>query len=593
MGAHRPPPTILYDILQTSGQLPGDRLEKDTMAARKDKQSTQTGTSTNSRPAREKSVLRGTLPKKVRRLVVVFGDHLASDSSALDDFDPTSDVVWMAENVGEATSIPSHKFRLVYFFSAMRHFRDALLERDMPVWYHQLSDDPSDDAGANFSELLEVACDELSPDEIVTLEPSDERVERSLKKFASDRQIPLDFRTDDYFYCSIAEFRDWAKDRKSMVLEHFYRHVRKRHGILIENEKDPEGGKWNYDHDNRGSFGKSGPPSYSPIPRFTPDALTENVIEMVNSRFESHPGTTEHFDLPVTREAATELLDDFLDHRLERFGEFQDAMWQGADEMFHSRLSAAMNLHLLDPKEIVERTIERYRADRVPIESAEGFIRQIIGWREFVRGIYWTEMPDYADGNYFDHQLDVPSFYWDGETDMQCVSDAMHLVHTKAYAHHIQRLMVLGLFSQLIGVHPYKFHQWHMAMYADAIDWVSLPNTLGMSQFGDGGVVGTKPYCASGAYINKMSNHCKKCRFDPKQSVGEKACPFTTLYWDFLNRHRSLLEDNRRMLFQIKNLERKSDSDLEAISTAADDLRSKIYAEENLIPEWALSGEPE
>ena len=288
------------------------------------------------------------------------------------------------------------------------------------------------------------------------------------------------------------------------------------------------------------------------------------------------PGKVDDFDLPVTRDQALQALDDFVDHRLCHFGDFQDAMWNGEEYLYHSRLSHAINLHLLSPREVVESAVAAYKEDKAPLNAVEGFVRQILGWREYVRGVYWTRMPEYADGNSLgcDPDQDVPSFFWDGKTDMACVADSMRLLIDTAYAHHIQRLMVLGLFSQLYGVHPAKFNDWHMAMYADAVDWVSLPNALGMSQHGDGGVMATKPYCASGNYINRMSNYCKGCKYKPSQAIGDDACPFTTLYWDFLDRHQQRFQKNHRMSMQLKNLERKDADEMEQVRQRAAAIRS-------------------
>ncbi|MFW5759886.1 MAG: cryptochrome/photolyase family protein, partial [Cyclobacteriaceae bacterium] len=294
------------------------------------------------------------------------------------------------------------------------------------------------------------------------------------------------------------------------------------------------------------------------------------------SRFGNHPGNTNHFDLPVTRQQARELLQDFIEHRLQKFGAYQDAMWQGEPFLYHSRISAAMNIKLISPRELVEQVVKVYKQENMPLNSVEGFIRQVLGWREFMRGIYWNEMPEYLDNNFFNAEKEVPPFYWHGKTKMACVEDAMQSVLNYGYAHHIQRLMVLGLFAQLYGVHPAKFHDWHMAMYNDAIDWVSLPNAFGMSQFGDGGLVATKPYTASANYINKMGNYCQSCRYNHRKVTEEDACPFNALYWDFLQRNRNKLADNRRMLLQMRNLEKKTPEQLESIQQRSKFIKENI-----------------
>lgn len=512
---------------------------------------------------------------RVRRLVFVLGDQLDHNSPLLTDLDPTQDIVCMAEVIEEATHVWCHKSRLVFFFSAMRHFANELRERGIRVWYHALSDRATQDQVHSFSEAILYVADKFHPTRIELLEPGDLRVLQQVKAVANKIAIPLHIENDPHYYLTRDEFAKWSKDREHFVLEHFYRFMRKRFQVLLDETGGPVGGNWNYDSDNRKSFGKSGPGKIAPTQDFAPDALTQEVIAMVESRFQQHPGGTAKFDLPVTRQQALEALRDFIKHRLSKFGEFQDAMWQGAEELNHSRLSPMLNVHLLNPREVVEAAIEALKLERASLNSVEGFVRQILGWREFVRGIYWHFAPKYESLNFFKAHYELPQFFWDGSTEMPCVADAMRLVRDKAYAHHIQRLMVLGLLAQLIGVDPYKFHQWHMAMYADAIDWVSLPNTLGMSQFGDGGIVGTKPYCATGAYIDRMSNYCGNCQYKPKEAVGPNACPFTTLYWDFLSRHYEQLKDNQRLKFQLTALDKKDPALLVQIRKAADSLRVK------------------
>ncbi|KAF0095150.1 MAG: deoxyribodipyrimidine photolyase-related protein [Puniceicoccaceae bacterium 5H] len=507
-----------------------------------------------------------------RRLYLVLGDQLDHRSALWEDFDPRQDAVWMAENETEATHVWCHQLRLAFFFSAMRHFRDELRAKGHPVHYHALTARRSDDRGQDVAEILRQDVHRLQPERLVVVEPGDERVRRMLQGAAVELGLALEIRPDTHFYASVDDFKDWAQGRNSLLLETWYRHLRRREGILMQG-KQPEGGDWNYDADNRATFGREGPEYIKPPRQFTPDATTREVLEMVAQRFGDHPGRLDHFHLPVNREQALQALREFVDRRLELFGRFQDAMWQGEDFLYHSRLSAALNIKLLHPREVIEKVLTAYAGGDAPLNSVEGFVRQILGWREFVRGIYWTHMPEYAEMNALGAQEAVPPFFWDGETQMACVRDAMRNVLDNAYAHHIQRLMVLGLFALLYGVHPRKFHEWHMAMYADAIDWVSLPNALGMSQHGAGGIVGTKPYCATGNYIHKMSNHCDRCRYQYKQATGEQACPMTTLYYDFLDRHRDTFKDNQRMAFQLKNLQRKSADELKQIRARAHAIR--------------------
>jgi deoxyribodipyrimidine photolyase-related protein len=340
----------------------------------------------------------------------------------------------------------------------------------------------------------------------------------------------------------------------------------------------PVGGRWNFDPQNRKSFGAEGPGRIAAPRAFQADATTRQVMAMVARRFPESPGRLEGFDYPVTRAQARAALRDFVERRLADFGAYQDAMATGQPTLYHSRLSAAMNLHLLDPRDAIDAAVAAYEAGAAPINAVEGFVRQVLGWREYVRGVYWLKMPGYADMNALDAELPMPAFMWTGETELNCVRQSAAYLVDRAYAHHIQRLMVFGLLALLLGVRPRDVHRWHMSMYADAVDWVSLPNVLGMSQYADGGLVGSKPYCASGNYIDRMSDYCADCRYDPKQATGETACPFTTLYWDFLSRNRQKIRGNRRMGFQLKNLDRKDQAERRAIRRRADALKSELTA---------------
>ena len=493
----------------------------------------------------------------MRNLLLVLGDQLTHDSDAFQGFDPSSDAVWMAEVDREATYVWAHRLRLIYFFSAMRHFRQELKAKDVPIHYHALQTDRRKDRGTDFSTILTKDVRRHSPERLVVATPGDYRVLEELRVTAKTLGITLEVRPDRRFFCSRQAFQDHAEGKKSLVMEHFYRRMRKEHGVLMEDAKRPVGGQWNFDRENRENFGAKGPKKISKRPVFSRDKITQEVVAMVRKRYGDHPGRIDGPLLPVTRRDSRKFLKHFIQEILPDFGRFEDAMWAGEPFLYHSRLSILMNIGLLHPEECVSAAVQAHSRGEAPINSVEGFVRQILGWREYIRGIYWLEMPRYGKMNYLNHTLDLPSFYWDGDTDMLCMRESMNHVLSHAYAHHIHRLMVLGLFSLLYGVHPAKFHQWHMAMYVDAVDWVSLPNTLGMSQYGDGGVVGTKPYCATGAYIHRMSNFCGSCPYDYRETVGEKACPITTLYWEFLDRHYDKLKDNRRMGFQIRNLEKK------------------------------------
>ena len=384
--------------------------------------------------------------------------------------------------------------------------------------------------------------------------------------------VPLEIRADRHFLCDAAAFAAHADGRKQLRMEFFYREMRQKTGVLMDDGK-PAGGEWNFDHDNRESFGKDGP-GFVPAPRrFPPDATTREVLAMVAARFAQHPGELKKFDWPVTAAEAREALDDFIAHRLPDFGRWEDAMWSGEPWLYHSRLSAALNLKLLDPREVLAAAERAWREKRAPIASVEGFIRQILGWREFVRGIYWRFMPGYLDRNTLGAEQPLPAFYWTGETEMNCLRHTLRQTLDYGYAHHIQRLMVTGLFSLLLGVHPREIHAWYLAVYVDAVEWVERPNTLGMSQYADGGVTASKPYIASGKYIQRMSNYCTGCRFDPAERTGPRACPLTTLYWDFLLRHEPTLAKNPRIVMLVRNLQRLTTEEKAAIREQAGQVR--------------------
>ncbi len=486
----------------------------------------------------------------------------------------------MAEVAEESTHVWSHKARIALFLSAMRHFRDALTKRKWAVHYRRLDD--ADSAGS-LAQALAASVEKLRPRKLIMVEAGDLRVQNSLQDAARSLGAALEIRPDRHFLCSRDDFAAHAEGRKQLRMEFFYREMRRKTGVLMDG-KQPEGGAWNYDAENRGAFGKGGPGATPEPIAFPPDAITRDVLALVEQRFAKHPGSLAHFDWPVTRAEALRALQDFIQHRLPGFGRFQDAMWgSGADAaaprrrdayLFHSRLSAALNLKLLDPREVIAAAEEALRRKRAPLASVEGFIRQILGWREYVRGIYGHFMRGgYGDLNVLNARGQLPAFYWTGDTDMNCLRHAILQTLEFGYAHHIQRLMVTGLYALLLGVRPQAVCDWYLAVYVDAVEWVELPNTLGMSQHADGGLMASKPYVASGKYIQRMSNYCGGCRFDPAKSTGEDACPFTTLYWDFLMRHEKFLTKNQRMAMQVRNLKRLGTARRKALRAQADRLR--------------------
>ena len=521
---------------------------------------------------------KGTKNPPCRRLVLVLGDQLDRNSPAFLEFNPKQDVVFLAEVRGESTHVWSHKTRTTLFLSAMRHFSADIRKRGWTV-DHVLLDDPKNTH--TLGGELRRAIVRHHPGEVVFVEPGDFRVREELLAVLRVQDCTWNELADTHFLCTREEFTRHAKERKQLRMEFFYRPMRQKHQILMDGD-NPAGGAWNFDAENRSSFGREGPGMLPKPTPFPPDAITREVIDLVQKTFSDHPGQSNEFDWPVTPAQAESALDDFITNRLPWFGAYQDAIWEGEPWLYHSRLSAALNMKLISPLMVCRKAEEAWRSGLAPLASVEGFIRQILGWREFVRGVYWLHMPGYLDRNALNARQPLPSFYWTGQTDMACLRDAITQTLKFGYAHHIQRLMVTGLFSLLLGVDPKQAHSWYLAVYVDAVEWVELPNTLGMSQYADGGVMASKPYVATGKYIHRMSNHCRGCRYKPDESTGESACPFTTLYWDFLNRHQKLLAKNPRMSLQVKNLLRLSDEQRGEITRQAGRIRLKLASENSL-----------
>jgi len=375
-------------------------------------------------------------------------------------------------------------------------------------------------------------------------EPGEWRVRAAIQSWRESLPVRMRVLPDTRFVCPLTEFYQWAAGRRELRMEWFYRDMRRKTGLLMEGDK-PAGGRWNFDADNRGAAEPGLAPP--PPPRFAPDAITQAVIALVKARFADHFGSLETFAWPVTAAQAEAALDDFIARRLPLFGRYQDAMLAGQDTLYHGLISPALNLGLLDPLQICRRVEAEWRAGRVPIQAAEGFIRQIIGWREYIRGMYWLDMPGLAEANHLAAERPLPEFWWTGETPMRCLAECVRTTRDNAYAHHIQRLMVLGNFALLAGLRPQAVAEWFLAVYADAYEWVELPNVAGMALHADGGRLASKPYAASGAYIDRMSDYCGSCTFDVKRKTGPEACPFNALYWDFLARNEALLGRNHRL----------------------------------------------
>ena len=490
-------------------------------------------------------------------LRLILGDQLSPDIPSLCDGVREDDVILMAEVMAEPTYVRHHKQKLVLVFSAMRHFAEELREDGWQVRYVRL-DDP-DNEGSLKAETARALEDLGDMEKVVVTRPGEWRLLSDMEEWGGHFDCEVELRDDTRFIASTRDFADWAEGRKTLRMEYFYRDMRRRTGLLMDGDA-PAGGEWNYDEDNRKSLPKT---KDTPHRRyFRPDETTSEVIDMVEARFSDHFGALDSFRWGVTRKEAEAARDHFIDDILPNFGDYQDAMARDEAFLWHSLLSAYLNIGLLDPLDVCQRAESAWKDGQAPLNAVEGFVRQIIGWREYVRGLYWWRMPGYRDTNHFDADRALPDFYWTGETDMACLREAVTHSREHAYSHHIQRLMVTGNFALLAGIHPDEVNEWYMIVYADAYEWVELPNTHGMAIFADGGLMASKPYAASANYINKMSDFCKDCRYSHTSKTGEKACPFNYLYWTFLDTHRERLKDNGRMGLVLKNLEKKDDDEL-------------------------------
>lgn len=492
-------------------------------------------------------------------LRIVLGDQLSPSISCLDGCDKSTDIILICEVWDEATYVRHHKKKIAFLFSAMRHFCQELLDEGYQVRYSKLDD--SDNSGSFAGEVYRCLVGQKF-DKVVITQPGEYRVLEDVKSWSERFTIPVEIRPDTRFLCTPEEFASWAEGRKQLRMEYFYREMRKRYNILMDGQ-DPVGGQWNYDAENR-KPPKSGldiPATY----KSEPDSITAVVSDLVAREFDDHFGDIHPFYFAVTRAQALIALSQFIEQRLIHFGDYQDAMLVGEPWMYHAHIGFYLNCGLLLPLECVKAAEKAYYDGRAPLNAVEGFIRQIIGWREYIRGIYWLKMPDYAQQNFFEADRALPSFYWTGETKMNCLKHCVTETRQNAYAHHIQRLMVLGNFALIAGLSPKEVNEWFLIVYADAYEWVELPNVSGMVLFADGGYLASKPYAAGGGYVNKMSNYCKSCAYKVIQKNGPDACPFNYLYWDFLVRNREKLASNHRIGMMYRTYDRMDEEKKRAI----------------------------
>ncbi len=525
-----------------------------------------------------------------RHLVLILGDQLDAHSAALDDIDPQRDVVLMVEAMEESQHVWSHKIRTTLFLSSMRHYAAELRARGLQVDYRAL--DTHGDA--TLADGLLAALAQHQPQAIIGVEPGDLRVRQQLedaikkrappvvfqraaglkdaKKPRLDTPLAITWREDRHFLCSLSQFRQWAGTSSTLRMEFFYRRMRQQYKVLMQDggkSKEPEGGQWNFDADNRKSFGKAGPQQVPKPPVFAPDAITREVMALVNQRFADHPGRLDKFNWPTTRAQALHALEDFIAHRLPQFGPHEDAMWTQLEFGWHSLLSSSLNLKLLHPLEVVQAAEQAYHAKGLDLASVEGFIRQVLGWREFMRGVYFLDMPGLKTANHYGHTQALPKWYWTGDTRMNCMKNCINQTLDNGYSHHIQRLMVTGMFGVIAQIRPQALCDWYLAVYVDAVEWVELPNTAGMALFANGGRFTSKPYVASGAYVKRMSNYCTGCHYTPEARSGDKACPMTVLYWNFLDQHEAEFVGNPRTALMAKNLQRMDADERQAVREKA------------------------
>lgn len=507
------------------------------------------------------------------RLCFILGDQLCETISSLAVIDKKKDVVLLCEVIEEATYVKHHPKKIAFLFSAMRHFSEQLNNAGYKVRYVRLDDKQNE---GSFEQELIRAVNEEQITEVCLTYPGEWRVLEIVHNLQKKLPIPLTLYEDTRFLCALDEFEHWAQGKKQLRMEYFYRMMRQKHAILIDEKGKPVGGSWNYDAQNRKNANH--------VREFTPemnhpiDTITQEVLALVEEKFSSHFGDLYPFNFAVTRQQALLEAAYFITNSLHNFGEYQDAMRTGEISLYHSKLSFYLNAGLLLPIELCRMAESAYKNNTAPLNSVEGFIRQILGWREYVRGIYWLHMPEYAQRNFLKAHRPLPALFWGQATKMFCMQEVVRQTKVAAYSHHIQRLMITGNFALLAGLDPQEVCAWYLAVYADAYEWVELPNTLGMALYADGGVMASKPYAASGKYIHRMSNFCKSCDYKPQETLGEKACPFNSMYWHFLDINQNELKDNPRLHFAYLNWQKMTAEKKQAINTRAEQIFAQLSA---------------
>jgi len=498
-----------------------------------------------------------------RTLRLILGDQVGKTSPVLADADPERDVVLLAEVADEATYVRHNRHKIALIFSAMRHFAKALRDDGYDVLYRSY-----DEGLKSLREAVGEALKESGAEAVTVTAPGEYRLLKEMQGWEEDLGVPVVLLDDTRFLASTEDFDAWADGRKQLRMEYFYREMRRRYDLLMEDDGEPVGGQWNYDAENRSGW--RGGEEVPERPDVEPDEITREVLELVEANFPDNPGNLETFRLAVTGEDAEKQFEWFCANALGRFGTYQDALAEESPWMFHGLVSMYLNIGLLEPLAVCQRIEKAYNEDACSLAAAEGFIRQVLGWREYVRGVYWHAMPTYAERDTFATDRPLPEWFWTAETDMRCLSRALAQSLDLGYAHHIQRLMVIGNFALLAGLDVREVCDWYLAVYVDAFEWVELPNTLGMALHGDDGLMASKPYAASGKYIQRQGNHCAQCRYDPKKTTGEGACPYNSLYWHFIDRHHDYLKRNARMGLIVGGWQKRKPADRKAIVEWAD-----------------------
>jgi deoxyribodipyrimidine photolyase-related protein len=508
--------------------------------------------------------------KRVTTLRLILGDQLNELHSWFAT--PRDDVVYVMMEVRQETDyVLHHAQKILAIFAAMREFAGARRAAGHRVDYLAIDDA---DNRQSLPENLDLLAARHHAAAIEYQWPDEWRLDAQLADYARHSALPCGAVDSEHFYTAREEAAELFAGRRQWLMERFYRAMRVKHGVLLDADGGPAGGQWNYDAENRGAWRGTPPPPADQRLRHDHSALWQTICAAGVRSFGE--ASAAELRWPLDRGEALQQLDHFIREVLPHFGAYQDAMATGAPYLFHSLLSFALNTKMLDPREVVAAAEHAWREGRVPLAAAEGFIRQILGWREYVRGVYWARMPQYAASNAFAHATPLPEWFWTGKTQMRCLAHAIGQSLSQAYAHHIQRLMVIGNFALLAGLDPDAVHRWYLGVYIDAFEWVEMPNTLGMSQFADGGLLATKPYVSSAAYIDRMSDYCKGCHYDRRQRTGASACPFNALYWDFFARNAAVLGKNPRLGMVYRQLEKFADADRAALREQAASLRKRL-----------------